>query len=81
VKKQMDYFYLEYEKRFPEQYGKYIDVHGRSKEIIIDSEIELRDEVRRAATKIGALWSPPEILDWKRRYENKQMGDQLMFDI
>ena len=81
VKKQMDFFYLEYEKRFPEQYNKYMDMYGRSKEIIIDSEIELRDEVRKTATKIDALWSPPEILDWKRKYENKQMGDQMTFDF
>ena len=81
VKKQMDFFYKEYMKRFPDEYNKYMDVHGRSKEIIIDSEIELRDEVRRAATSVGALWSPPEILNWKRKYENKQMGEQMTFEF
>lgn len=81
VKKQMDYFYLQYQKRFPEEYNKYLDAHGRSKNIIIDTEIELIDAVRKTATTIGAMWSPPEILDWKRRYENKQAGEQMTFDF
>ena len=81
VKKQMDYFYLQYQKRFPEEYNKYLDIHGRSKNIIIDTEIELIDAVRKTALTIGAMWSPPEILDWKRRYENKQAGEQMTFDF
>ena len=77
----MDYFYLQYQKRFPEEYNKYLDAHGRSKNIIIDTEIELIDAVRKTALTIGAMWSPPEILDWKRRYENKQAGEQMTFDF
>ncbi|MCR5212964.1 MAG: hypothetical protein K6E10_00980 [Eubacterium sp.] len=72
-----NFFYQEYRKRFPQEYARYVERCRESPELLPENHKELLGNMIKLCEKYGIVADSKRIRDWKRRYENKQVGQQM----
>lgn len=83
VKKSVrDFFYKQYEKRFPKEYEMYVSRNDKPGELLPENRTAILDETEKICKELGIMYESKTIKAWKRQYENKTTGEQMsLFDF
>lgn len=72
-----DFFYTEYQKRFPEEYEMYMKDMKNEGEIVANNSKALLKELGEFCRSKKIMFDTRQIRLWRRQYENKTVGTQL----
>ncbi len=76
-----DFFYQEFRERFPSEYKAFTDELGEPQEFYIRDKAAVLKQLGEAIYGAGLMSDTKQIKLFKRKYENKQTGEQLsLFD-
>ena len=72
-----EFFYTEYEKRFPEQYRRFISENENKGELLAADYRNKLKRVSELCERFGLMYDSRKIKAWKRQYENRTVGRQM----
>ncbi len=72
-----EFFFTEFEKRFPEEFRLYSEEKHKDTELVPAGHRKLLARVEEACQDYGIMCDTKRIRAWKRQYENKQVGVQM----
>ncbi len=76
-KAQRSFFYQQYRKRFPEEFKKFVDKNREAPELHPENHKNLLADMTKLCEDRGIECDSRRVLAWKRKYENKQIGEQM----
>lgn len=77
-----DFFYMEYQKRFPKEYQAFDEeFSGKPGELTPRDYKKVLSDMTEFCDERGIISSSSKIKAWKRQYENKTEGEQLSFEF
>ncbi len=77
AKAERGFFYQEYKKRFPKEYERFVERCQEAPELLPEDHKELLAQLTKLCEEHGIICDSRKIRDWKRKYENKQVGQQM----
>ncbi len=72
-----DFFYQQFKERFPEEYDRFISQYEATGEMYIRNCQETVKHLGEIISSSGKLFDTKQLRLYKRKYENKQMGEQM----